>query len=66
MSENIRRTNIPIAGTNHRRRERIYPYRAPIAEEEREYSPRQACSERARIGGIGGMGGDLSVKSRRP
>eukprot|EP00959_Pyramimonas_sp_CCMP1952_P399420 8368814-Pyramimonas_sp.AAC.1 len=29
--------NIPIAGTNHRRGERIYPSWAPITEEEREY-----------------------------
>eukprot|EP00976_Prorocentrum_cordatum_P067936 1178933-Prorocentrum_minimum.AAC.3 len=32
------RENIPVAGTNRRRGERIYPHRAPIAEGEREYT----------------------------
>eukprot|EP00976_Prorocentrum_cordatum_P107380 1194632-Prorocentrum_minimum.AAC.3 len=32
------RENIPVAGTNRRRGERIYPYRAPTAEGEREYT----------------------------
>eukprot|EP00959_Pyramimonas_sp_CCMP1952_P147635 3089360-Pyramimonas_sp.AAC.2 len=30
--------NIPVAGTSRRRGERIYPYRAPIAEGAREYT----------------------------
>eukprot|EP00959_Pyramimonas_sp_CCMP1952_P426204 8926919-Pyramimonas_sp.AAC.1 len=32
------RGNIPVAGTNHGRGERIYPKRAPITEGEREYT----------------------------
>eukprot|EP00959_Pyramimonas_sp_CCMP1952_P283573 5928130-Pyramimonas_sp.AAC.1 len=30
--------NIPVAGTDRGREERIYPYRAPIAEGKREYT----------------------------
>eukprot|EP00976_Prorocentrum_cordatum_P094895 1189967-Prorocentrum_minimum.AAC.2 len=33
------RENIPAAGTNRRRGERIYPQRAPIAQREREDVP---------------------------
>eukprot|EP00976_Prorocentrum_cordatum_P005504 110177-Prorocentrum_minimum.AAC.2 len=37
-TDHRRGENIPAAGTNRRRGERIYPHRAPITEEEREYT----------------------------
>eukprot|EP00976_Prorocentrum_cordatum_P104537 1193938-Prorocentrum_minimum.AAC.3 len=40
--------NIHVAGTNRRRGERIYPYRAPIAEGEREYTRSGHQSQKGR------------------